>query len=219
MPIHHLSKSGVPLYSAGVAIAASVATMAALTALPAGHEARTHGNEVKVDADGSRWYWHATSTLTSDGILVQAADDAPAAGRWLRAEGYVDLAVPFSRALADGATILTLPAGCRFKLDSAHWEVTTAFSGGSSSAIGVASTTFSTAGDILGGAGGDVAATLGTTGIKAGTCGAKLDTDAEVHACLFAAGEAFTYEEITSEFTAGVGKVHLVGFLLRNAGA
>lgn len=219
MPIRHQSPFGAPLYVDGVAVSASVATMAALTALAAGHEARVHGNEVRVDADGSVWKWHSTSTLTADNILVDAADDAPTAGRWLRAEGFVDLAVPFSRALADGATILTLPAGCRFKLESSHWEVSVAFAGGSSSAIGVASTSMSTAGDILGGATGDVAATLGTTGIKPGTPGAKMDSDAEIHANLFGAGEAFTYEEITSEFTSGSGFVHLVGFLLRNAGA
>ena len=70
----------------------------------------------------------------------------------------------------------------------------------------------------IGGASGDVAATL-VAGVKAGTIGAKMDSDAEIHANLFEAGEAFTYEEITSEFTSGSGFVHLVGFLLRNAGA
>lgn len=219
MPIHNLSPFGAPKYLDGAAIAATVATFAALTALAAADPARTHGNEVKVDADGSRWYWHATSTLTGDDILVAAADDAPTAGRWLRCEGFVDLAVPFSAALADGATILTIPAGCRFKLESAHYEITTLFAGGSSSAIGIAATSpFNTAGDILGGGSGDVEAGL-TAGVRPGTIGAKMDTDAELHTALFVATNTFTYEEITSAFTSGAGYVHLVGFLLRNAGA
>lgn len=213
-----LSPYGTPKYAAGVALAASVATMAALTAFAATSSARVHGNRVDVDADGSQWYWHSTSTLTSDGILVQAADDAPSAGRWLRAPGSVDLALPFSYATTDGASLLTLPAGARFALDRAYWEVTTGFTGGSSSAIGVASTTMSTAGDILGGASGDVAATL-TAGVKAGTVGGKLDALSEIHANLFAAAEVFTFERITSAFTAGAGYVHLVGRLLRNPGA
>lgn len=219
MPIQHLSPYGTPKYASGVAIAATVATMAALTAFDDEHSARVHGNEVGVDADGSRWYWHSTSTLTSDGILVQAADDAPSAGRWLRATGSVDLACPFTYATADGTAILTLPTGARFALTRAYWEVTTGFTGGSSSAIGVASTTMSTAGDILGGSGGDVAATLVSGAAIPGTVGGKLDALSEIHANLFAAGEAFTLERITSAFTAGVGKVHLVGHLLRNAGA
>lgn len=219
MPVQHLSPYGTPKYNAGVAVAASVATMAALTALALGAPERVHGNIVDVDADGSRWYWHSTSTLTSDGILVQAADDAPTAGRWLRAPGLVDLACSFTYATADGATLLTLPAGSRLSLMRAYWEVTTGFTGGSSSAIGVASTSMSTAGDILGGASGDVAATLVAGAAIPGTIGAKMDALSELHANLFGATEAFTLERITSAFTAGVGKVHLVGLLLRNAGA
>lgn len=214
-----LSPYGSPKYASGVAKTASVATMAALTALDAQSPARVHGNIVDVDADGSRWYWHSTSALTSDGILVQAADDAPTAGRWLRAPGTVDLACAFTYATADGTAILTLPTGARFALERAYWEVTTGFTGGSSSAIGVASTSMSTAGDILGGSGGDVAATLIAGAAIPGTIGAKMDALSEIHANLFVAAEAFTLERITSAFTAGVGKVHLVGKLLRNAGA
>lgn len=214
-----LSPYGAQKSADGALKAASVATMAALTALTATHPARVHGNIVDVDADGSRWYWHSTSTLTSDGILVQAAADAPSAGRWLRAPGIVDLACSFTYATADGAALLTLPTGARFALHRAFWEVSTGFTGGSSSSIGVASTTMSTAGDILGGSGGDVAATLVAGAAIPGTVGAKLDALAEIHANVFAAGEAFTLERITSAFTAGVGKVHLVGHLLRNPGA
>jgi hypothetical protein len=214
-----LSPYGAPKYESGSAKAASVATQAALTAMAAGHPARVHGNEVRVDADGSLWYWHSTSTLTADDILVDAADDAPSAGRWIRQVGFVDLACPFTYANADGSTLLTLPTGCRFLLLDSYWEVTTGFTGGSSSAIGVASTTRSTAGDILGGASGDVAATLVAGSAINGTIGATMDTLAEIHANRFAAGEVFTLERITSAFTAGVGKVHLVGILLRNAGA
>ena len=214
-----LSPYNTPKYASGVALAASLATMAALTALPATSPARVHGNIVDVDADGSRWYWHSTSTLTSDGILVQAADDAPSAGRWLRATGAVDLACPFTYATADGAAILTLPTGARFALTRAYWEVTTGFTGGSSSAIGVASSVSATAGDILGGSSGDVTATLGTAGIKTGTIGTIMDTDAELHAQMYVAASNFTFERITSVYTAGAGYVHLVGTLLRNAGS
>ena len=214
-----LSPYGTPKYSSGSAMAASVATMAALTALTADHPARVHGNIVDVDADGSRWYWHSTSTLTSDGILVQAADDAPSAGRWLRAPGSVDLALPFTYATANNAVLLTLPTGAVLAFRQAYWEVTTGFTGGSSSAIGVASTTQSTAGDILGGASGDVAATLVSGAAIPGTIGAKADALSELHADVLVAADTVKLNRITSAFTAGAGKVHLVGQLLRNAGA
>ena len=174
---------------------------------------------------GERWEQTVRSVIplnragTGDDILVATPAAAPSAGRWLRCPGAVDLALPIAFGTADGAVLLTIPTGARFKLESAHWEVTTGFTGGSSSAIGVASSLNATAGDILGGAGGDVTATLGTAGIKTGTIGAIMDTDAELHAQMYVAASNFTFERVTSAFTAGAGYVHLVGTLLRNAGS
>ena len=218
MSINARSPFGAPKYSSGSAVPASVATMTALKAVTELGDL-IHGNEVLVDADQSRWYWHSTSALTGDDILVATPAAAPSAGRWLRCPGAVDLALPIAFGTADGAVLLTIPTGARFKLESAHWEVTTGFTGGSSSAIGVASSLNATAGDILGGAGGDVTATLGTAGIKTGTIGAIMDTDAELHAQMYVAASNFTFERIASAYTAGAGYVHLVGTLLRNAGA
>ena len=213
-----LSPYGAPKYSEGAALKASVATLTALKALEDGGPARVHGNEVLVDADGSRFYFHATSTLTGDDVLVATPADAPTAGRWLRCAGFVDLALPFTYATADGATLLTVPTGARLQLVSAHWEITADMTGGSSSAIGVDSSVDTTAGDILGGASGDVAATL-VAGVNAGTIGAKMDTDTELHGQILPAAATIRFQRITSAFTAGSGYVHLVGFLLRNPGA
>lgn len=218
MSINARTPFGAPKYSSGSAVAASVATMTALKAVTEVGDL-IHGNEVLVDANQSRWYWHSTSTLTGDDILVATPAAAPTAGRWLRCPGAVDLALPISYATADGAVLLTIPTGARFKLESAHWEVTTGFTGGSSSAIGIASSLSSTAGDILGGASGDLTATLGTAGIKTGTIGAIMDTDAELHTQMYVAASNFTFERIASAYTAGAGYAHLVGTLLRNAGA
>ena len=213
-----LSPYGAPKYSEGAALKASVATLTALKALEDGGPARVHGNEVLVDADGSRFYFHSTSTLTGDDVLVVTPSDAPTAGRWLRCAGVVDLALPFSYATTDGATLLTIPTGARLQLVSAHWEITADMTGGASSAIGVDSSVDTTAGDILGGASGDVAAAL-TAGIRTGTVGAKMDTDTELHAQILVAGATLRFQRITSAFTAGSGYVHVVGFLLRNPGA
>jgi len=205
--------------STGARVAHSAATLTALKAVPAADPARTHGNEVTVDADGSRWYFHSTSVLTGDDILVATPADAPSAGRWLRAPGRVNLELPIAYTMADHTALLTLPTGAVFRLEYAHWRITTGFTGGSSSAIGIQSTTLSTAGDVLGGASGDVTATLGTAGIKAGTIGAKMDTDAEIHDNLFVAAEVFYYEKVTSTYTAGAGFACLEGYLIANPGA
>ncbi len=214
MPIVHLSPYGAPKYADGVAVAASVATLAALKALAAADPAHVHGNEVLVDEDHSRWYYHATSTVTGDDILVVDPTDGVASGRWLRMPGTVDLKLPIGHATADGATLLTMPAGARMIVRRCYWEVTTAFTGGSSSAIGLAGPSpHNTAGDLLGGSGGDVEATL-TAGVKLGTIGA--DTAAGV---LLKATETVTFERITSAFTAGAGYAHVVGDLVLNPGA
>lgn len=228
MPIRHETSFGAPAYgngttppsavcAAGAAVPASAATLTALRAIVDVGDL-THGNEVIVDADGSRWRWHATSALTDDGILVVTPAAAPAAGRWLRCCGAVALELPFTAATADNTTLLTLPTGAVFKLDSAHWRITTAMTGGTSSAIGISSSVATTAGDILGGAGGDVLATL-TAGRKAGTIGALMDADTELHDRLYAATNIFVFDRVTSAFTAGAGFAVLVGTLIANPGS
>lgn len=207
-----LTQNGARKYESGSAKAASIATLAALKALADVHPAHVHGNEILVDEDQSRWYYHATSTATGDDVLV--VDPTNASGRWLRMPGTVDLKLPIGHATADGATLLTMPAGARMIVRRCYWEVTSAFTGGSSSAIGLAGPSpHNTAGDLLGGSGGDVEATL-TAGVKLGTIGA--DTAAGV---LLKATETVTFERITSAFTAGAGFAHVVGDLVLNPGA
>lgn len=213
MPLNDtLSPYGALKYEDGAAKADSIATLAALKALAAVHPAHVHGNVVLCDADGSEWVYHATSALTGDDILVVTPTNA--SGRWLRKVGTVDLKLPIGFATADGATLLTMPTGARMIVRRCYWEVTTAFTGGSSSAIGLAGPSpHNTAGDLLGGSGGDVEATL-TAGVKLGTIGA--DTAAGV---LLKAADTVTFERITDAFTAGAGYAHVVGDLVLNPGA
>lgn len=216
MPIPHLTPFGKLEYASGTALAASVPTMAALTALAYGDPARAHGNEVTVDADGSKWTYNSASTLTSDGVLVQSADDVAtyATGRWIRSVGPVELRLPIAYTTADNAVLLTVPTGYALKLESMHWRVTTGFTGGTASAIGISSSVDTTQGDLLGGATGDVTATLGTAGRKAGTIGAKMDSDSELHAQLLAAGATIVFDRITSAYTAGAGFAVVIGEFL-----
>ena len=111
--------------------------------------------------------------------------------------------------------------GARLHPREAWWEVSTNWTGGSSSAIGVASsvTGWDTAGDILGGATGDVQATLVTTNTRmTGTIGAALDTRDNGRLIMVAA-DTFTFERITSAFTAGAANVRVLCDVLANLGA
>ena len=198
---------------AATRLPASFATYAELIALAADAVERVHGNEVFVDEDQSRWRFHSTSAAAdTTGNLVRTPTNGT--GRWLRVPGTIDLVLPFTYETADGATLFTVPVGARLILGRGYWDITDAFTGGSSSAIGLAGPSpHNTAGDLLGGAGGDVEATL-TAGVKLGTIGA--DTAAGV---LLKAADTITFERITSAFAAGSGRARFVAQLLVNAGA
>ena len=186
-----------------------------------GSSSMVAGAEASVAADGSFWRFHATSVLAGDDVLVVApANSAP--GRWLRLPGSTLLTLPITFATADAAVLLTVPAGCLLSVEEPFWTVSTSFTGGTASAIGVSSnkTGFTTKGDLLGGATGDVAATLVSTGAlaKMGTIGAGFDTLAK-RRVLWAPAETIRFDRITSAFTAGVGAVNLKCNVLQNNGA
>lgn len=193
----------------------SVASMTALKALTA--TSRYNGLIVQVTADGSLWQFNSTSTATGDDLLV--ATPSAGSGRWTRLPGAVDIALPITSASTNNQVLLTLQAGQRLRVSDFYWETTVAWSGGSSSAIGLNSskTGFSTAGDLLGGAAGDVAATL-VTGVTAGTIGVGIDSVAKRHAAIFVSGDTVRFNRITSAFTTGAGNAHCIFDLLLNTG-
>lgn len=184
----------------------AVSTKTALKAIP--KDLRQQGIEVIVLADRSRWVFIAASALadTSENLVITPNVGT---GRWLRADQAFVAKLPIAFGLADNAVIHTVPEG--FALRPAgmpYWENTVAWTGGSSSSIGISSsrTGFTADGAVLGGAAGDVAATL-VAGIRPGTVGVGFDSLAEIQAGLFVEGDTFIYNEITSAFTAGEGFV------------
>jgi hypothetical protein len=133
-----------------------------------------------------------------------------AAGVWERNGGETfALKLPIDYTLADAAVLYTVPAGLRVRVVSVFWEVTTGFSGGSSSAIGLSSSQspHDAKGDIHGGSAGDVTAILGSTGVVRGTQG--LSFTATPFVVVLDGGATIKYDRVTSVYTAGVGSVHL----------
>jgi hypothetical protein len=125
---------------------------------------------------------------------------------------YLRLAISY--ATADAAVLYTVPTGLTIAMfANAMWEVTTAWTGGSSSAIGISSsaTGYTTKGDVHGGATGDVLATL-TAGFKQGTLGAKVS--AAPKCVVLAGGSTIRFDQVTSTFTAGAGYIHLPFFVV-----
>lgn len=142
-------------------------------------------------------YDHPQGTMAADGTW----------SRNISANFALKLAVAYTT--ADAAVLLTVPTGKRLLLERIFWEVITGFSGGSSSAIGLSSsqTGYTTKGDLLGGASGDVAATL-VAGVKGGTLGADFGSNGII---LLEPASTIRFDRITSVFTAGAGYVHVCG--------
>lgn len=159
-----------------------------------------------------RWYtFSAAAAQTADGdnlIIVPDAGD----GRWVADPGQVvDLALACAFGTADTTVLWTVPASRGLLLLRSYWEVTTGWTGGTSSAIGLSSsqTPHNTKGDLLGGASGDVAATLVAGDHLEGTVGAD-----QAAGIILRAGATVRFDRITSAFTAGAGNAHLVGVVL-----
>jgi len=198
-------------------VSAPVATMTALVAIPG--DRRVDGMVCHVQTDNTLWQFSAASALTADNILVAGTGT----GRWLRLPGAALLALPIAFGTADAAVLLTVPTGCVLRTSEFAWKVTADFTGGSSSAIGVSSsnhTGHTTKGDLLGGATGDVLATLVASSgeLAMGTIGAAFTTIANRRP-LWKPADTIRFDRITSAFTAGSGFVLVSCDILKNAGA
>lgn len=202
------SPYGHPLGAATLAL-----TLALLKAL----DVTEHVNGEVFVVSGNRYVWNATSVLTADDIFV-IAPTVGATGRYLLAPGYVfDLSIAIAFGTADAAVLATLPTSMYALIGRSYWEVTADWTGGSSSAIGVSSgqAPNSTKGDLLGGASGDVLATLVASAVRTlGTVGAKV-----AGGILLKPTNTVRFDRVTSAFTAGTGNVHLVGQVVANPGA
>jgi hypothetical protein len=190
----------------------AVTDRAAMKAIAA--TARFDGMQVLVKTDRSLWVFVAAATQATDGVAGSehlVAVPGAGTGRWLRLDKSFVASFPFDFNTLDAAALITIPEGFTARLPAfPHWEIAVAMTGGASSAIGVSSskTGYTTKGDILGGAAGDVAAGL-TAGIKLGTIGPKLDTLAEWQALLLVEGDTLRFDRITSQFAAGNGFVRV----------
>lgn len=194
-----------------------VASATVMSAIPLAN--LIDGQQFLKTDDFSRWVYSAAASATDASLQLVIPATTAGAGAFLRLPGTIELALPIAYTNTDAEALFTTPAGARWGLSLlSYWDVTTGFTGGSSSAIGLSSSKsgFTSKGDILGGTGGDVTATLGTAGVKLGTIGTKLDGDDK--RAIFVAGDTIRFDRITSVYTAGAGFAKLGIHLLENLG-
>ena len=154
--------------------------------------------------DGSSWQYALSSTATdATAQLVVTPNDS--VGRWGRLDRQLDIKIAIDFNTADAAVLFTVPVGFRLQAARPFWEITTPFTGGASSAIGLSSSNaaYNTKGDLLGGAAGDLAAAL-TAGFR-GAVGTKV---ASLGLVVLVAGDTVRFDRVVSAFTAGAGFAH-----------
>jgi hypothetical protein len=118
--------------------------------------------------------------------------------------GIVTLKLACSYTTADAAVLFTVPAGHNLRVNRVYWNNTTAWTGGTNSAIGASSSnaSYATKGDLQGGAGGDLTAAMGA-GIKPGSAaGAAFGSNGVV---VLVPGDTIRFDRIASVYTAGAG--------------
>lgn len=162
-------------------------------------------------ADQTSWRYDLASSLadTTENLVLTPTVAGPG-GRWVREDPVFEMKLAFDFNTADAAVLFTVPTGLKLKLGRIYWEVTTSFTGGATPAIGVSSSNanFNTKGDLLGGASGDLTATLVSTGspYKGGTLGAKLGSNGVI---VLVGADTVRFDRIASAFAAGAGFVHV----------
>lgn len=152
-----------------------------------------------------------TPTYTSDNFSSNIPQVAEVLMDYGIIAVHLKLGVTF--ATTDSFALYTVPAGKQLRILQPYYKITTSFTGGTASAIGLSSddTDYNTPGDILGGAAGDLAATLVSTGrgYKSATQGTKFGSNATV---VIGPGKSLIFNRIASIFTAGVAAIHVDGF-------
>lgn len=154
-------------------------------------------------------FGHPKGHMKADGTWVRNSDEPVGDDTGEGAEP-VDLRLAISSATPDDAVLYTVPPSRTLLIEDTYWEITTSFTGGTSSTIGAsASAAPATAdGALLGGASGELAANL-TVGIRPGTKGTALSGGA----ITLQAGTTIKFNKIASSFTAGAGFIRVSGRL------
>lgn len=196
----------------GKRIHAVVASIAALTALQPDDcvDGCLYIVEDGNQGSGSIWMFNAASTAADTTSQLVVTPTAAPGGVFLRMDKLVDLKMAVGFATADAAVLFTVPTGFKLRIQRAFWEVTTGWTGGSSSSIGMSSSNaaYSTKGDLEGASGGDLAAVLVTSGSPyVGAAGAKTAGAAPV---VLVAGDTIKFNQVVSTFTAGAGFAHVL---------
>ncbi len=153
--------------------------------------------------DETPFIWVPTSLAndaTKQLAIRPTAIDASDPGRFELLSRSAAISMPVTYQTANNATLFTVPAGFRLYVDRLYYRVTTTFVN-AAGRVGASSSNaaYATAGDLIGGAGGDAAAAL-TQGVRGGTLGTAFGSNGVVE---LVAGDTIKWNVIVPGYTAG----------------
>lgn len=156
----------------------------------------------------ARFRWTTGLTGTGDDQLLVTPTVGAASGRFLRADDFVSLKLPYTATAPDNTTLITIPTGLRFGVVKTGLEVGTQFTGADTGSIGIDSNISLNAG----GLGTQTGGTGTAVGAFSGVQGAEVDTPLR---SMLKAGDVIRHNLLAAGYTGGTGFWHVMGALFQ----
>jgi hypothetical protein len=151
--------------------------------------------------------WTAGLAGTGDDQLLVTPTSGAGSGRWLRADPFVSLKLPYTATQANNTTLLTIPTGIRFGVIKTGLEVGTVFTGVDTGSIGIDSNISLNAGGL-----GTIVGTGAGAGTFAGVQGAEVITPLR---SMLKAADIIRHNILVAGYTGGTGFWHVMGALFQ----
>lgn len=149
----------------------------------------------------ARFRWTVGLAGTGDDQLLVTPTTGSASGRWLRADNFVSLKLPYTATQANNTTLITVPTGIVLGVVKTGLQIGTAFTGADTGSIGIDSNVSLNAGGL-----GTKTGTGGAVGTFAGVQGAEVNTPVNSY---LKAGDVIRHNILVAGFTGGTGFWHV----------
>lgn len=156
----------------------------------------------------ARFRWTVGLAGTGDDQFLVTPTTGAASGRFLRADNFVSLKLPYTATLANNTTLITVPTGLRFGIIKTGLEIITQFSGVDTGSIGIDSNISLNAGGL-----GTIVGNTGTAiNTFNGVQGAEVDTPLR---SMLKAADVIRHNILVAGYTGGTGFWHVMGALFQ----
>lgn len=151
--------------------------------------------------------WIAGLAGTGDDQLLVTPTTGAGSGRWLRADPFVSLKLPYTATQANNTTLITIPTGLRFGVIKTGLFISTQFTGVDTGSIGIDSDISLNAGGL-----GSIVGTGAAANTFNGVQGAEVNTPLR---SMLIAANVIRHNVLVAGYTGGTGFWHVMGALFQ----